>query len=105
MALTGEQLDKLRLVLMSPGWNDVIMPALETRRRQAADALCLTRAERSKVMAGQAFDTEDDVLRAMVRECKWMIAIWPLEISVDEHNRRLDELDRQGVAGSTGANP
>jgi hypothetical protein len=105
MPLTGEQLDKVKLVLMSPGWNDVIRPALENRGRSAIKALCLTRAERAKVMAGQPFDTDDDVLRAMIREAEWMIAIWANEVSVDEHNRRLDELDRQGVAGSPGANP
>jgi hypothetical protein len=105
MPLTGEQLDKVRLVLMSPGWNDVIRPALENRGRNAIKALCLTRAERSKAMAGQPFDTDDDVLRSMIRECEWMISIWTNEVQVAEHNRQLDELDRQGAAGSTRANP
>lgn len=105
MPLTGEQLDLVRSLLVSEGWNKVMKPALENRGRKAIKALTMTRAERAKDMPGSPFDTEDDVLRAIIRECEWMMTVWSNEIAVDEHNRRRDELDRQDVVGNARANP
>ena len=96
MALNEEQITKIRLTLQSSGWNDVIRPALQTRAQAGIKALCLTRTERAKSYPGSDFDTDDEVLRAIIRDCEWMLAVWPNEIAVFEHNRRLDELDREG---------
>lgn len=97
MALNEEQIQKVRLVIASSGWNDVMRPALENRGRQAVKALCLAPTERAAAFKGSDFDTEDHVLRAIIKDSEWMIAVWSNEIAVFEHNRRLDELDRQGT--------
>ena len=99
MALNQEQVQKVRLVLASTGWNDVMRPALENRGRQALKALTLSRTERAGAYKGTDFDTDDDVLRAIIRDCEWMAVVWTNEIAVSEHNRRLDELDaaKQGT--------
>lgn len=65
-------------------------------------ALVLTRSERSHEFKGSDFDTEDDVLRAIIRDCEWMVVVWNNELKVAEHNRRADELER---TERTAANP
>ena len=106
MPLNDEQVQKVRLVLASSGWNDVMRPALENRCRQAVKSLTLTRSERATQYKGTDFDTDDDVLRALIRDCEWMVVVWANELSVAEHNRRVDELDRQAENGTAlGANP
>lgn len=98
MALTEEQVDKVRLVLASAGWNDVMKPAYAQRAHEAVKTLVLNKEER----AGQFKDLGDDQLRAIIRECEWMLSVWDNEVKVSNHNRTLDELDR--VNGAT-ANP
>jgi len=95
--LTDEEVQKVRLVMASLGWNDVILPAIVNRGKQAVKALVMSRAERSNQFKGTDFDTDDDVLRALIRDCEWMMATWTNELAVAEHNRRLDELDRQNM--------
>jgi len=93
--LTPEQVDKVRLVLTSVGWNDVIRPEIENRVRKATRSLTLTDAERTQTFKGTDFDTTDSVLRAMIRDCEWFLFSWVNEVAVSEHNQRRDELDRQ----------
>ena len=104
MALAPDQVDKVRTLLASPGWNDVILPAIKQRGQQAVKALVLSRSERANVVKGSDFDNEDDVLRAIIRDSEWMTVVWTNELLVAEHNRRLDELDRNN-SGPAGANP
>lgn len=58
-------------------------------------SLALTRSERAIHFKGTDFDTDDDVLRAIIRDVEWMTAVWTNEIQVADYNRRLDELERQ----------
>jgi hypothetical protein len=104
--LNDEQSQKIRLVLQSSGWNDVIRPAIENRGRSAVKALTLSRSERAEQFKNTDFDTEDDVLRAIIRDCNWMVVCWYNELNVYDHNRKLDELERQeSNAGTAAANP
>lgn len=95
MALSEEELQKVRVVLSTSGWNDVMRPKILSRGNSALKALALSRAERAAEWKGSDFDTDDDVLRAIIRDCTWMIGVWTNELAVAEHNRRLDELDSQ----------
>lgn len=104
MALSNEQVDKVRTVLLSAGWNDVILPAIRQRGQQAVKALVMSRSERATTFKGSDFDSEDDVLRAIIRDTEWMTVVWQNELLVAEHNRRLDELDRNN-SGPNAANP
>lgn len=90
--LNEDQIQKLRLALQTSGWNDVIKPAIHRRGAQALKALALTRAERSREFVRSDFDTEDDVLRAIIRDCEWMVVCWDNEVLVHEENRKRDEL-------------
>lgn len=91
--LEPEQVQKVRLVLATSGWNDVMRPALENRGRTALRALALSRTERARSFPGTDFDTEDDILRAMIRDCEWMTFSWINEVVVHDANRARDELE------------
>ena len=99
MALNEEQIQKIRHTLSTSGWYEVMKPALENRGRNAVKALTQSRSERAVEYKGTDFDTDDDVLRAVIRDCTWMVGCWNNEIAVAEHNRTLDELDRQLASG------
>ena len=88
MAINEDQYGKIKLLLASSGWNDVMRPAIQKRGNDSLRALVLSPAERK----GEEGVT-DDVLRARIQECEWMLAAWANEVTIFEHNRRVEELD------------
>lgn len=92
--LNEEQIQKVRLTMYSDGWKDVIQPAIVNRGNLALKALALTRTERAKEFKSSDFDTDDDVLRAVIRDCEWMVAVWHNEVQRFDYNRQRDELAR-----------
>jgi hypothetical protein len=100
VALTNDQAQKVRLLLQSNGWQEVVLPAIRNRGQQAVKALVMGRAERAATFKGSDFDVEDEVLRAIIRDCEWMSVVWTNELLVSEHNQRLDELDRNNSGGA-----
>lgn len=103
--IDDKQAHELRLTLFSSGWTQVMQPALRNRGMQATKALVLSRTERTAVFKGTDFDTEDDVLRAYIRDCEYLLVAFQNELTVWEHNRQGDELARQSTDPSAGANP
>jgi hypothetical protein len=91
MALNEEQIDKVKGLLASSAWNDVVKPILTLRANSAIKALILSPAERE----GDLKDLDDSTLRARIRECEWMLSAFANEVAVFDHNRRMDELQRQ----------
>lgn len=94
--LDGPDIAKIRLVLTSAGWNDVMRREILKRGNIAVKLLCLSPSER----VGKE---SDEMLRATIRECEWMVSVWNNEIIAAEHNARLNELE--GANGSSTANP
>lgn len=103
--LTPEQVEQVEIVLSFGGWREVMQPALIQRRDLAMAALALSRSERSTKLAKTDFDTDDDVLRAMIRDCAWMASIWEKEVQVAKHNQRRDELDAANHNHTTANQP
>lgn len=92
-----EQADKVRVVLASAGWNDVIRPAIEKRAQEAMKSLRLSVEERMESLPkGNTFRKSDDALREMIADCEWLASAFLNELAVHDFNRRLDELERQG---------
>jgi hypothetical protein len=91
MAMNDEQIGKVRILLMSTGWNDVVKPSLALRANSAIKALILSPAERE----GEFKDMDDAAIRARIREAEWMLTAFVNEVAVADHNRRMDELQRQ----------
>jgi hypothetical protein len=91
VALNEDEVAKVRLLLQSSGWNDVVKPAIAKRASAAIKALILSPAERS----GEFKEMEDSTIRSQIREAEWLLTAFVNEITVFDHNRRLDELQRQ----------
>jgi hypothetical protein len=93
--ISPEEYDKVKILLASSGWNDVMRPAIAKRGQNAVRALVLHSSERK----GEEASVSDDVLRARIQECEWMLAVWSNEVVAFEQNRRLDELDSPATNG------
>ena len=94
--LDETQIQQVRMTLATDGWNRVIKPLVQKRGNAAVKALTVTRSERAVDFKGSDYDTEDDVLRAMIRDCEWMLVVWDNEVLVHDQNRRRDELAAGG---------
>lgn len=102
MALNEVQIGQIRGLLQSSAWNDVVRPVIATRANAAIKALILTPAERT----GEFKEMEDSAIRAQIREAEWLLAVFVNEVAVFDHNRRMDELQRQdNPETQTTANP
>src|SRR3972149_159735 len=97
MALNEEQIQKVKLLTSSSGGHDVGRPVIAKRAQDAIKALVLNFAERK----GEYEGVDDNTIRATIKECEWMLSVWSNEVAIHEHNRRLEELERQ----QDGANP
>jgi len=95
--LNDDQAQKLKMLLASSGWNDVVKPVLARRGHEAIKALVLNPEERTGDFKG----VDDSVLRAQVKECEFVLNVWNNELVAYDHNRRLEELE----TANNGANP
>jgi hypothetical protein len=91
VALNETQIAQIRGMLQSSAWNEVMKPVIATRANAAIKALILTPAERT----GEYKDMDDSAIRAQIREAEWLLAVFVNEVAVFDHNRRVDELQRQ----------
>lgn len=96
--LSEEQVQKIRHTLSTSGWTDVMHPAIVNRGNSALKALTLSPDER-RMVGGEFKDTDDFLLRAIIRDAEWMIACWQNEIKVFEMNRQLEEIQSQQNGG------
>ncbi len=97
MALNEDQINKIKSLLATSGWNDVVEPLLRGRILQANDALVQEEAQRT----GEYKTLGDNALRARIREGTWLLLFLKNEVATYDSNQRLDELQRQ----QDGANP
>ena len=102
MALSSQQIEQVRLVVSSSGWNDVMKPALANRAKAALSALTLTPEER-EARGGEHKHSTDEYLRALIHDTEWMLGVWTNELMVDDLNRRRDELDRATFTSQNGS--
>jgi hypothetical protein len=99
MPLPDEAIQKLRLMLVSSGWKDVMEPILAKRAHDAIKALVLAPAERRGEMAG----VDDATLRARIQEDEWMLIVWRNEINAaDIERRQLNELESRDGGENAG---
>lgn len=92
--LTEDQVNKIRHTMSTSGWNEVIIPAVLSRGKQALTALTLSQEERVKA-GGDFKDTDDALLRAIIRDAEWFSVAFQNEVKVFDYNRRQDELQTQ----------
>lgn len=91
MALNDEQIEKLKRTVSTEGWNEIILPSIASWGKEAIRNLLLEPSER----AGEYKGMDDGAIRQRARAIEWFLSTIRNELAVADHNRRLDELDRQ----------
>lgn len=92
--MNEDQIQKVIEVLNASGWREVMQPAYANRAKGALSALALSPDER-KESRTEWKDMDDPQLRAIIRECEWMLGVWQNQVVVYHENRRRDELARE----------
>jgi len=101
MPLPEDAIQKLRLLVISSGWKDVMEPVIAKRAHDAIKALVIAPAERKGDMSG----VDDATLRARIQEDEWMLSVWRNEINLaDLERRQLNELESRD-GGDNAGNP
>jgi hypothetical protein len=89
--LNSDDIEKLRNLLRSSAWNEVMKPALQARREVMANQLIYP-ARRSEGGAN------DDELRGRIAEDDWVLTRFEQAVGEFDHNRQLDERDAEAAA-------
>ena len=92
--ITEEDIEKLRMLLRSSAWNDVMKPALIARRQVLAGLLVLDMNERGE----KALD--DSTLRGGIKQLDWILTRFEQSVEEFDHNKRVDERNAQLAAAS-----
>lgn len=90
-----EEIDKVRLLLSTSGWNDVMRPRIENRLKGFIKLLVLHPSERAEE------HRDDSALRVRIQELEWMLVSWQNEITVADANRMGDELAQASLMNGT----
>lgn len=98
--MTEDQIQHVIATINTSGWKQVMQPAYANRAKAALSALALSPSEREKG-GGEFKDSDDAHLRAVIRECEWMLGVWANVVNNYHQNRARDELaQRQNGADS-----
>jgi hypothetical protein len=98
MALTSDQVEKLRGLLQSSGWREVVRPAVEQRAKAASSLFRLLPSERPESYRGLDDSTVLNLLRGRLEELEWLMTAFNNEVTVHDINLRADELRREPQA-------
>lgn len=103
MITDADVIARIRSHLASTLWNQDLKPLIAQRAGRAIKALCRPLDKRE----GEFKDVSDEDLRAIIREAEWHITWMDLEVGAYDHNRRLEEDERQqdGEADSNTVQP
>jgi hypothetical protein len=93
--LNPDQIDKLRVLLQTSGWNEVVKPAIAERGRQVQKMWAMMPSERPEPYKGVDDAIAINMLRGRFSELEWMLLAFENEVKVHDYNRRLEELERQ----------
>ena len=102
--LGPEQIEKLKLVLYSSGWKEVMKPLLEQRLLTVRKLANLLPTERPEPYSKIEDHTATSVLRGEGKALEWVIAAFQNEVIVADANRKQEELDGKPDEGVP-ANP
>ena len=101
--LNDDQIQKVRGMMQSSGWNEVLKPLVLVRGRELSKTALVMPGQRSEPY--KSMDDRDAMnhIRGRIEEIEWLMSFFENEINVYDYNRRRDELDRQ--ANGSEANP
>lgn len=101
MALTGEQIDKLRGTIFSLGWQEVVKPVLANSGKVAMDMLLDPAIKRD----GEYSGATDDSLRGTIKAYKSVLAFFENEVRAFDQNKAIDDALRKAETAQGQGSP
>lgn len=106
--LAADQIEKLKMVMYSVGWKEVMKPVIEGRHKTVKDLSFLLPSERPAPYKDLDDHTATAVLRGEAKALEWVLNAFQNEVAVYDFESRREELARQANGGEpapTPANP
>lgn len=97
--LNSLQMEQLRRLLVSAGWNDVVKLAIQGKLDTCQKLAFLLPNERPEPYKGMDDHTATAILRGEVKALEWVLHAFENEVIVDNVNRRREELARLDTNG------
>jgi FixJ family two-component response regulator len=83
--ITSDDIDKLRMMLRSSAWSEVVVPTWQARKEILTTLLLQQLSERSdKSMT-------DDVIRGCIKQLDWDLGTFEKTVGIFDHNQRNEE--------------
>lgn len=86
--LDAEDIEKLRYLLRSAAWQEVVRPVLLARKAILMQTLLLDREER-------ADKSDDQKVKGRIQEIDWIVTRFEQAVDEFDHNSAVDERQRQ----------
>ena len=102
--ISDAEAQKLRVVILSSGWREIMMPSILYHGKAALKALCMN-AEERKEKGGDFRNKNDDQLRQIIEDSERIATFWDNELNVYDLNRRSDEHQRQNGSEASALTP
>ena len=93
--LNVQQIQQVRQMLQTSGWNDVLKPFALGRGRELTKIALRLPANRPEPYKGMDDRDAMNHIRGRIEEIEWLMSFFENEINVSDFNRRKDELERQ----------
>lgn len=92
--LNEDDIEKLRGLLRSSAWNDVMKPALVGRLQVLMGLLVLDPSARGEK------GLSDETIRGSIKQVNWTLSRFEQAVEEFDHNRRLDTRDAELATSS-----
>ena len=89
--LSAEQIEKLRPMLQTSGWREVVVPLLEARKKRMQEIAFLLPSERPEPYRGLDDQVATSLMRGEVKCCEWLMHAFTNEVMVRDLNEQRDQ--------------
>ena len=103
--LNAEQIEKLKLALASSGWRDVIQPMLANDGHELVKESLRLPSQRRPPYKDMDDTLATAHIRGRIAQIESVLEYFENEIRAFDHNRRLEELERQAAAAEASPGP
>lgn len=90
-ALDEAEIEKLRYLIRSAGWSEIVRPVLLARKNILLQALVLDENERAEKVS-------DQKIKGRIAEIDWILTRFEQAVQQYDHNVAVDERQRQEAA-------
>ena len=93
--LSSEEVEKLRGLLQTSAWREVVVPKLEARKKRMEEIGLMLPTERPEPYKGLDDQMATSLARGEARCCEWLLHAFENEVVVHDLNHKRDEQARE----------